>query len=179
MHFDCVNVESVSGKTVCSEASFKSEAASQFSSEKGITSNSSGRAKHESLLRDKTDDDIPSPETPGMRPLVPRLKRRQDDGATFGSNLGCSLIDSSKKMKILKDSSTRNGEQSDAASQFEWLDPSRIRDANRRRPGNPLYNQRTLYIPPDALEKMSASQKQYWTVKCQYMDVLLFFKVVS
>jgi DNA mismatch repair ATPase MutS len=26
---------------------------------------------------------------------------------------------------------------------------------------------------------MSASQKQYWTVKSQYMDVLLFFKVVS
>ncbi|KAA8523099.1 hypothetical protein F0562_009522 [Nyssa sinensis] len=32
-------------------------------------------------------------------------------------------------------------------------------------------------IPPDALKKMSASQKQYWNVKCQYMDAVLFFKV--
>nr|POE86233.1 dna mismatch repair protein msh7 [Quercus suber] len=58
------------------------------------------------------------------------------------------------------------------------LDPVRIRDANGRRPGDPLYDRKTLYIPPDALKKMSASQKQYWSVKSQYMDIALFFKVI-
>ncbi|KAJ0959752.1 hypothetical protein J5N97_000574 [Dioscorea zingiberensis] len=62
-------------------------------------------------------------------------------------------------------------------SKFEWLNPTSIRDENGRRPNDPLYDKRTLYIPPDALKKMSASQKQYWTVKCKYMDVVLFFKV--
>jgi DNA mismatch repair protein MSH6 len=70
-------------------------------------------------------------------------------------------------------------EISNSTSKFEWLDPAQIRDANRRRPNDPLYDKKTLYLPPDALKKMSASQKQYWTVKSQYMDVLLFFKVVS
>ena len=64
-------------------------------------------------------------------------------------------------------------------SKFEWLNPSSIRDANGRRPNDPFYDKRTLYIPPNEMKKMSASQKQYWTVKCQYMDIVLFFKVVS
>lgn len=109
-----------------------------------------------------------------MNPVVPHLKRIQED---------CSLLDSSKRVKLLQDSMTgvkSHGEQqTDTTSQFEWLDPSKIRDANKRRPADPLYDKKTLYIPQDALKKMSASQKQYWTVKCQYMDVLLFFKVVS
>ena len=42
-----------------------------------------------------------------------------------------------------------------------------------------LYDKRTLYIPPKALKKMSASQKQYWDAKPQYIDLVLFFKVVS
>ena len=43
-------------------------------------------------------------------------------------------------------------------------------------PGDPLYDKKTPYIPLDVLKKMSASQKQYWSVKCQDMDVVLFFK---
>ena len=46
-------------------------------------------------------------------------------------------------------------------------------------PGDPFYDKKTPYIPLDVLKKMSASQKQYWSVKCQDMDVVLFFKVVS
>ncbi|KAJ9688472.1 hypothetical protein PVL29_014237 [Vitis rotundifolia] len=131
-----------------------------------------------SLHSESGDDDIIGPETPGMRPFVPRLKRIQEDN--FENKNECSLLDSSKRLKLLQNSTTGNknyGEVSDTTSKFEWLDPSRRRDANRRRPGDALYDKRTLYIPPDALKKMSASQKQYWSIKCQYMDVVLFFKV--
>uniref|UniRef100_A0A804MYX6 DNA mismatch repair proteins mutS family domain-containing protein n=1 Tax=Zea mays TaxID=4577 RepID=A0A804MYX6_MAIZE len=64
-----------------------------------------------------------------------------------------------------------------ARSKFEWLNSFAIRDANKRRPNDPLYDKSTLFIPPDALRKMSTSQKQYWNIKCKYMDVVLFFKV--
>lgn len=125
------------------------------------------------------DDDIIGPETPGMRPFVPRLKRVQEDNSEIKNE--CSLPDSGKRLKLLQNTTgnKNHGEVSDTTSKFEWLDPSRIRDANRRRPGDALYDKRTLYIPPDVLNKMSASQKQYWSIKCQYMDVVLFFKVVS
>lgn len=131
-----------------------------------------------SVLDIESDDDIAGPETPGMRPSVSRLKRSQEVLLVDGS--GGSLQDSAKRIKLLQDSTNSNkiqNEVSDATSKFEWLNPSQVKDANGRRPGHPLYDKKTLYIPPDVLKKMSASQKQYWNVKCQYMDVLLFFKV--
>lgn len=127
------------------------------------------------------DDGVFGPKTPGMQRCVPRLKRIQDDGSKFGGKGHC-LIDSSKRSRLLEDtvSGKKNHlEEADSVSKFEWLEPGRVKDASGRRPDDPLYDKRTLYIPPDALKKMSASQRQYWTVKCQYMDVVLFFKVVS
>ncbi|XP_058206767.1 DNA mismatch repair protein MSH7 [Rhododendron vialii] len=132
------------------------------------------------LLIETNDDDIFGPETPGTRPLVPRSKRIQEDCSNFGDRSDCSLLDSSKRMKLLQDSKAGNKnreELSEVTSKFEWLDPSQIRDANGRRPGNALYDKRTLYIPPNVLNKMSASQKQYWNAKSHYMDIVLFFKV--
>ncbi|KAK6941539.1 DNA mismatch repair protein MutS, connector domain [Dillenia turbinata] len=124
------------------------------------------------------DDDILGPETPGMQPCVPRLKRVQDNYCDSENKHDISLLGTSKRLKLLKNSAAENNNQvSDSNSKFDWLSPSSIRDANGRRPGDALYDKKTLYIPPDALNKMSASQKQYWNVKCKYMDVVLFFKV--
>ncbi|XP_075661192.1 DNA mismatch repair protein MSH7 [Castanea sativa] len=139
--------------------------------QKGNIVNSNGAVDQGCVLHIESDDDIPGPETPGTQPLVPRLKRSQEDSPKF---------DSSKRLKLLQDTTVLNKnhtEVTDTISKFEWLDPARIRDANGRRPGDPLYDRKTLYIPPDALKKMSASQKQYWSVKSQYMDIALFFKV--
>ncbi|KAJ7969630.1 DNA mismatch repair protein [Quillaja saponaria] len=136
---------------------------------------SHGKADQGSNIQFESDDDIPGPETPGMQPIAARVKRIHEDIPRTAS-----LFESSKRLKVLQDPvdlNTNNKEASDMTSKFEWLDHSRIRDANRRRPDDPLYDKKTLYIPPEALRKMSASQKQYWSVKCQYMDVLLFFKV--
>lgn len=134
------------------------------------------------VVRVDSDDDILGPETPGTHRLVPRLKRIQEDVVKFEDEYSRSLLGSSKKLKLLEEPTPfekNRGDVSDTASKFEWLDPSRIRDANGRNRDDPLFDTTTLYIPPDALNKMSASQKQYWNVKCQYMDVVLFFKVVS
>lgn len=175
------NVSTISGTYVESEGLHKQDVASQHP-KIGDVVNSSGIVDQQCVLQIEIDDDIPGPETPGMRPLAPRLKRFQEDIPKFGIKIGTSLMDSSKRLKLLQDSTVVNKnhtEVSDTTSKFEWLDPAQIKDANGRRPGDPLYDKTTLYIPPDALKKMSASQKQYWSVKCQYMDVMLFFKVVS
>ncbi|XP_015571810.2 DNA mismatch repair protein MSH7 isoform X1 [Ricinus communis] len=129
---------------------------------------------------ESNDDDVPGPETPGVQPLVPRLKRIQHDSPKVDDKDATFLLNASKRAKLLLDStavSKNQGQISDSTSKFEWLDPLRIRDINGRRPSDPLYDKKTLYIPPDALRIMSASQKQYWSVKSQYMDVVLFFKV--
>ncbi|XP_042066393.1 DNA mismatch repair protein MSH7-like isoform X1 [Salvia splendens] len=133
-----------------------------------------------SLLLNNLEDDLPGPETPGMRPLVPRVKRVHEDVCDFEAKADFSLQDNRKRMKLEQASGVSkkiHDEDSDTISKFEWLHQSQIKDANGRKPANPLYDKRTLYIPPNALGKMSASQKQYWDVKRQYMDVILFFKV--
>lgn len=147
---------------------------------------------HTSIFKEKCDgtdlhfgpdSDVLGPETPATRPLVPRLKRVQDGLTDFNDKQSSLLVGSGKRLKSDFDSVVGKHIQEEvcesASSKFDWLNPSNIRDANGRRPSDPLYDKRTLYIPPDALKKMSASQRQYWSVKCQYMDVVLFFKVVS
>ncbi|KAJ9551139.1 hypothetical protein OSB04_015184 [Centaurea solstitialis] len=129
----------------------------------------------------ESDEDIIGPETPGTRPLVPRLKRVLEDGCNFASTTTTQpSMDNSKRTKFSDDllaEKKKDEVASEMASKFDWLHPSRIKDANGRRPDNPLFDKRTLYIPRDVLMNMSASQKQYWSVKSQYMDVLIFFKV--
>lgn len=168
--------KSIEPKQLC-----KPEVSSQCSKEND-TVIPKGKVDQSRVIHVDSEDDILGPETPGAQRLVPRLKRIQEIGPKSEDKYGGSLLGSSKKLKLLEEptpSKNNHGQVSDTASKFEWLDPSRIRDANGRKPDGPLFDNTTLYIPPDALKKMSASQKQYWSVKCQYMDVVLFFKVVS
>ncbi|KAI5005350.1 hypothetical protein ZWY2020_032593 [Hordeum vulgare] len=127
------------------------------------------------------DSVLLKPETPVTRAAAPRGKRVQQDQCMTANNSHSPLWGSNKKVKSAHCSPAGkmvNDEMAESArSKFEWLNPLNIRDANKRRPGDPLYDKRTLFIPPDALRKMSTSQKQYWTIKCKFMDVLLFFKV--
>ncbi|ERN05719.1 hypothetical protein AMTR_s00006p00242090 [Amborella trichopoda] len=121
-----------------------------------------------------------------MRPLVPQLQRIQEEQCNFNDMLRDSLtFGLNKKQKLVNDLDlgpgigSYGGASENIDSKFEWLNPSSIRDSNKRRPGDPFYDKQTLCIPPDALNKMSASQRQYWTVKSQYMNVVLFFKVAK
>ncbi|CAA7397194.1 unnamed protein product [Spirodela intermedia] len=123
----------------------------------------------------------PGPETPAMRRFAPRSKRMQDEVDSVNENQHSLFLESSKRMKLIRESAQNkvaDERVSEAAgSKFEWLNPAFIKDANGRRPNDPQYDKKTLYMPPGELAKMSASQKQYWNVKCRYMDVILFFKV--
>ncbi|KAI5320446.1 hypothetical protein L3X38_040154 [Prunus dulcis] len=169
-----------SGKPNEPQGLCKPAVASQHTLFKNNITNSHKKVDQGSVVHIECDDDVAGPETPGTQRLVPRMKRILEDIPKFGDKLESSLLNSSKRVKLLQEPATldkSHGEVSDMASKFEWLDRSQIRDANRRRPDDPLYDKTTLYIPPDALKKMSASQRQYWDVKCQYMDVVLFFKV--
>ncbi|KAM3431334.1 hypothetical protein MY4824_007186 [Beauveria thailandica] len=57
---------------------------------------------------------------------------------------------------------------------YSWL--SKIRDKERREPGDPEYDPRTIYIPPLAWSKFSPFEKQYWEIKQNLWDTIVFFK---
>ncbi|XP_024516949.1 DNA mismatch repair protein MSH7 isoform X1 [Selaginella moellendorffii] len=107
-------------------------------------------------------------------PLVPGTKRVRDDFSR-------ETFDESKRKKLLEalgdDEGSKQGAWAEAQAKFEWMQPSNIRDGNGRNHSDPLFDVRTVHIPENVLKKMSASQRQYWTTKCHYMDIVLFFKV--
>ena len=57
---------------------------------------------------------------------------------------------------------------------YAWL--ADIRDRDRNRPGDPEYDPRTIYIPPLAWSNFSAFEKQYWEIKQNFWDTIVFFK---
>uniref|UniRef100_A0A0N5AS05 DNA mismatch repair protein n=1 Tax=Syphacia muris TaxID=451379 RepID=A0A0N5AS05_9BILA len=61
--------------------------------------------------------------------------------------------------------------------EFSFLHPDNIRDANGRRPGSPEFCPRTLFVPEDFLKTQTPGHRQWWRVKSQYFDTILFFKV--
>jgi DNA mismatch repair protein MSH6 len=57
---------------------------------------------------------------------------------------------------------------------YPWL--ANILDANKNPPGHPDYDPTTLYIPPLAERNFSPFEKQYWDIKKNLWDTVVFFK---
>lgn len=57
---------------------------------------------------------------------------------------------------------------------YPWL--ASVRDKEKRAPGDPDYDPRTIYIPPMAWNKFSPFETQYWKIKQNHWDTIVFFK---
>ncbi|KAM0478090.1 hypothetical protein ACHAPX_005277 [Trichoderma viride] len=57
---------------------------------------------------------------------------------------------------------------------YPWL--ATIRDKDKRLPDDPDYDPRTLFVPPGAWNKFSPFEKQYWEIKQNLWDTIVFFK---
>jgi DNA mismatch repair protein MSH6 len=57
---------------------------------------------------------------------------------------------------------------------YQWL--VNIRDSEKRSVSDSNYDPRTLYIPSSAWAKFTSFEKQYWEIKSQMWDCIVFFK---
>ncbi|XP_037881216.1 probable DNA mismatch repair protein Msh6 [Glossina fuscipes] len=60
---------------------------------------------------------------------------------------------------------------------LEFLQPDKIKDKNGRRPDHPEYDCSTLYVPQKFLDSLSPGVRQWWILKSDNYDCVLFFKV--
>ncbi|KAK8730183.1 hypothetical protein OTU49_008132 [Cherax quadricarinatus] len=60
---------------------------------------------------------------------------------------------------------------------YPWLQPENIRDREKRSPDHPEYNPRTLYVPESFLNQQTPALRQWWDIKSQHYDTVLFFKM--
>ncbi|KAJ3753736.1 muts domain V-domain-containing protein [Lentinula raphanica] len=51
-----------------------------------------------------------------------------------------------------------------------------VKDKDGRRPGDPKYDPRTLYIPSKAWTEFTPFEKQFWEIKQNHYDTILFFQ---
>ncbi|KAJ4482025.1 muts domain V-domain-containing protein [Lentinula aciculospora] len=51
-----------------------------------------------------------------------------------------------------------------------------VKDKDGKRPGDPKYDPRTLYIPPKAWKEFTPFEKQFWEIKQNHYDTILFFQ---
>ncbi|CAH1976488.1 unnamed protein product [Acanthoscelides obtectus] len=64
-----------------------------------------------------------------------------------------------------------------AHNTLPFLKPEKIKDANRRKPSDPDYDPRTLFVPDSFLKDQTPAMRQWWEIKSKHMDCILFFKV--
>lgn len=62
-------------------------------------------------------------------------------------------------------------------NRVEFLKPHKICDKNGKSPDHPDYDCRTLYIPGDFLDKQTPGMRQWWIMKRDHFDCIIFFKV--
>ncbi|KAJ8674770.1 hypothetical protein QAD02_010556 [Eretmocerus hayati] len=92
----------------------------------------------------------------------------------------------SGKKSITKTQSTTNQEppakkasvtQSWPHLKYDFLQPDKIRDSKKRRPDHPEYDPKTVFVPEEFLNTLTPGVRQWWVLKSQHYDTVLFFKV--
>lgn len=60
---------------------------------------------------------------------------------------------------------------------YKFLYPPQRRDIEKRKPEDPDYDERTLYVPSSFLDSQTPALRQWWLIKQKNMDAILFFKM--
>ena len=62
---------------------------------------------------------------------------------------------------------------------WTWLKPATRKDKEGRKTDHPDYNPRTIYIPAAVIKEQTPAMKQWFEIKQDYFDTVLFFKVCN
>lgn len=60
---------------------------------------------------------------------------------------------------------------------LDWLKEDKLKDKYGRRKSDPEYNSRTVYVPEHFKKNLTPAMKQWWDMKADHFDTVLFFKV--
>lgn len=133
----------------------------------------------------------PEPESsPEKTPQKEAKKKRKRPGASGGST-PTSAANKSPAVRMLADFASPKASKPavDAAAKctadvqtwahlsYDFLKEGKRRDASGRLPGHPEFNPRTLSVPESFKGKLTPAMRQWWEMKAEHFDVILFFKV--
>lgn len=110
---------------------------------------------------------------PGPKPLAQsygeEIDARRNGSGNRSLDSSSFLLTGAEKKKIQAKDDRRNAEQC-----FDFL--ADVQDKDRRTPDHPEYDKRTIYIPPSAWNSFTPFERQFWEIKQNHYDTVLFFQ---
>lgn len=151
------------------------------------------------------DDDKKSKKTTDGKPAAKKKIKLDTDNAkvSFTDKLKASIGESSGLSNVKDEDNTDIVDVPVVwrHQKLEFLRPNEIRDAEKRRPNDPNYDPTTLHVPKTYLDSLTPvritfihlvfvsnenkfinriylqGMRQWWVLKSQHFDTILFFKV--
>lgn len=120
------------------------------------------------------------PKTPCMNALSPSIFGVKS--ATSSPSTLPTVNVSTKKKLAMFGASEGTDPGSDAKTNYKhnthpFMQSQNIKDKDGRKKNDPDYNPRTLYVPESFLKDQTPAQRQWWQLKSDHFDVVLFFKM--
>ncbi|CAK5264723.1 unnamed protein product [Mycena citricolor] len=131
------------------------------------SSKSTSSLSRRSATSDDEDDDAFDSE-PVKKPAAKPKGRAK----TITKNVttgGGSFLTAAERQEL-----ERKNEKKEAESPYSFLQDVKDKDGNR--PDSPNYDPRTLYVPRKAWDDFSPFEKQFWEIKQNHYDTILFFQ---
>ncbi|TEB23394.1 DNA mismatch repair protein msh6 [Coprinellus micaceus] len=116
---------------------------------------------------DLLDEDEKPKRTKAKKPAAKASAPKMTQAASSGG--GGSFLTAAEQRALEKKDDKKKAE-----SPFAFLQD--IRDKDGKRPGEPGYDPRTLYIPSKAWKEFTPFEKQFWEIKQNHYDTILFFQ---
>jgi DNA mismatch repair protein MSH6 len=121
-------------------------------------------------LAAKSSSSFPSsssgPSRPAAKPLAGASSSMRS--ASASDNF---LLTAAERNRIVVEETKRDNEQC-----FDFLKPENVRDKDGNRPDHPDYDTRTIMVPKSAWASFTPFEKQFWEIKQNHFDTVLFFQ---
>ena len=116
-----------------------------------------------------------SPATPGLSSVSPSIFSSK---SASSSPLPSVTASTKKKLAMFGAVSTEEDDSKTYKhNDHPFLQPDKIKDRDGRKKDDPDYDPKTLYVPDSFMQNQTPGQRQWWQLKSQYFDVVLFFKM--
>ncbi|KAJ3932313.1 MAG: muts domain V-domain-containing protein [Lentinula lateritia] len=131
-----------------------------------MKTSSSRPSSRQSLLSDEVEDEEEEPiskklKSKGKANIKPKASTQTSDSFSF-------LTAAEQREQDKKE------EKKATESPYGFLQD--VKDKDGCRPGDPKYDPRTLYIPSKAWKEFTPFEKQFWEIKQNHYDTILFFQ---
>ncbi|KIY68031.1 DNA mismatch repair protein Msh6 [Cylindrobasidium torrendii FP15055 ss-10] len=127
----------------------------------------SSRSSASSELEEDEDEEDDAPK--GKKRAPAKKKGASVTAPTTPSDGGSSFLTAAERREQQKKTDKKAGDDP-----YSFLQV--VKDKDGRRPGDPMYDPRTLYVPKSAWSEFTPFEKQFWEIKQNHYDTILFFQ---